>query len=139
MAKSIHNGSTQLMVAFYCPTPQQKCISAVAFGQANGQARLYCQDMPLTTPSTNFSKECGKQQYKPLEQRIAGGISTDSNSWVNVSKDRRFSNFIILVFFFLVVQILLRGSGSMCGGTLINDHPVLAAAHSITSPIQIND
>jgi hypothetical protein len=63
---------------------QQECTTAVGFEQANGQARLCCQGMPVTTPPANFPRECGKQYYKPLRQRIIGGNQADSNSWVSV-------------------------------------------------------
>ncbi|CAF1523761.1 unnamed protein product, partial [Adineta ricciae] len=95
---------------------QQECISAIQFEQANGQARLCCQGMPVTTPSTNFPKECGKQQYQPLRQRIIGGFHANANSWP--------------------WQILLRGTGNMCGGTLIDARHVLTAAHCIKTPVQ---
>ncbi len=49
----------------------------------NGESRLCCQGMPLTTPSSNFPKECGKQQYQPLKQRIVGGVQATANSWVS--------------------------------------------------------
>lgn len=62
--------------------PQQECISPVKFEQANGQARICCEGMPLTTPSTNFPRECGKQQYQPLRQRIIMGAHANANSWV---------------------------------------------------------
>ena len=69
---------------------QPECISAVAFEQANGQARLCCQGMPLTTPSSNFPKECGKQLYQPLRTRIIGGLTAQANSWVSVQRIPRF-------------------------------------------------
>jgi len=97
---------------------QRECISQVAFEQANGQGRLCCQGMPLTTPSSNFPRECGKQQYKPLGQRIIGGSHARANSWP--------------------WQIMLRGAGSLCGGALIDTRHVLTAAHCITQPIQVD-
>jgi hypothetical protein len=65
-------------------SPQQECTSGISVEQANGQARLCCQGMPVTTPSTNFSRECGKQAYQPLKQRIIGGLQARPNSWVSV-------------------------------------------------------
>ncbi len=65
---------------------QQECISAVGIEQANGQARLCCQGMPLTTSSTNFPRECGKQQYQPFRPRIIGGLHAQRNSWVRMLK-----------------------------------------------------
>ena len=66
---------------------QPECISAVGFEQANGQARLCCQGMPLTTPSSSFPKECGKQRYEPLRTRIIGGLTAQANSWVGVRRN----------------------------------------------------
>jgi len=97
-------------------TQQPECISAVFFEQANGQARICCQGMPVTTGSTNFPRECGKQQYQPLRQRIIGGLHAQANSWP--------------------WQILLRGTNNMCGGALIDEQHVLTAAHCINTPVQ---
>jgi len=108
------NGQFQLSY-----TPQQECTSAVSFEQANGQGRLCCQGLPVTTPSTNFPKECGKQQYAPLKQRIIGGNIAHANSWP--------------------WQILFRGANSMCGGALIDERHVLTAAHCVTTPVQEKD
>ncbi|UJR17575.1 hypothetical protein I4U23_004471 [Adineta vaga] len=96
-------------------TPQQECTSAVGFEQANGQARLCCQGMAVTTAPSNFPKECGKQHYQPFRQRIIGGLHAQANSWP--------------------WQILLRGAGSMCGGALIDERHVLTAAHCIKTPV----
>ncbi|CAF0894857.1 unnamed protein product [Adineta steineri] len=98
---------------------QPECISAVAFEQANGQARLCCKGMPLTTPPANFPKECGKQLYQPLRQRIIGGLIAHPNSWP--------------------WQVLVRGANNMCGGSLIDERHVLTAAHCIKNPVQVND
>jgi len=100
-------------------TPSQECTSAVALEQANGQARICCQGMPVTTSSTNFPKECGKQNYQPLKARIIGGLIANPNSWP--------------------WQIMLRGANNMCGGALIDERHVLTAAHCITSPVQEKD
>jgi len=98
---------------------QKECTTAVAFEQANGEARLCCQGMALTTPSANFPRECGKQQYKPLGQRIIGGNHAHPNSWP--------------------WQIMLLGAGSLCGGALIDERHVLTAAHCITRPVVEKD
>ncbi|CAF4777635.1 unnamed protein product, partial [Rotaria sp. Silwood2] len=37
--------------------------------------------MPLTTPAPYFPKECGKQLYTPLGQRIIGGSVVQPHSW----------------------------------------------------------
>jgi len=96
-----------------------ECISNVEVERKNGEVRLCCKGMSLTTPSTNFPKECGKQKYQPLGQRIVGGTLANPNSWP--------------------WQILLFGAGSQCGGSLIHPQYVLTAAHCITLPIQSSD
>lgn len=63
-------------------THQKECTSNLFWEQANGQARICCQGMALTTSSTNFPKECGKQKYRPLGTRIIGGNEANVNSWV---------------------------------------------------------
>jgi secreted trypsin-like serine protease len=98
---------------------QQECTSAVFFEQANGQARLCCQGMPVTTPSADFPKECGKQKYEPLKQRIIGGLHARANSWP--------------------WQVMLRGANSLCGGALIDERHVLTAAHCIKTPVEAKD
>jgi secreted trypsin-like serine protease len=100
-------------------SPQQECTSGISVEQANGQARLCCQGMPVTTPSTNFSRECGKQAYQPLKQRIIGGLQARPNSWP--------------------WQIMLHGASNLCGGALIDARHVLTAAHCITTPVQEKD
>lgn len=62
---------------------QQECTSAAFWEQANGMARICCQGMASTTSSTSFPKECGKQKYAPLQQRIIGGNIANANSWVS--------------------------------------------------------
>ena len=64
-------------------TPNRECISAVSFESQNGKNRLCCQGMPLTTPSTNFPRECGRQKYQPHKNRIIGGFHANKNSWVS--------------------------------------------------------
>lgn len=61
----------------------RECTSAMSLEQRNGEARLCCTGLPVTTPSTNFPKECGKQKYQPLKQRIIGGSHATANSWVS--------------------------------------------------------
>ncbi|CAF4676782.1 unnamed protein product [Rotaria sp. Silwood1] len=43
--------------------------------------RLCCQGMSSTTPAPYFPKECGKQLYTPLGQRIIGGSVVQPHSW----------------------------------------------------------
>ena len=66
-------------------SPQQECTTNPAFEQANGQARLCCTGLPLTTIAPNFPKECGKQLYQPLRPRIILGNQANANSWVSHS------------------------------------------------------
>jgi secreted trypsin-like serine protease len=100
-------------------TQNRECTTGVSWEMQNNQGRLCCKGMPLTTPSTNFPRECGRQQYKPHKQRIVGGFHVNSNSWP--------------------WQVLLRGINNMCGGTLIDKQHVLTAAHCFTTPLRDQD
>lgn len=65
-------------------TQNRECVTGVSWERnANNQTRLCCTGMPLTTPSTNFPKDCGRQQYQPHKQRIVGGHHATANSWVS--------------------------------------------------------
>ncbi|CAF1611955.1 unnamed protein product [Rotaria magnacalcarata] len=75
--------------------------------------------MPLTTPSANFPRECGRQKYQPHKTRIIGGFHANANSWP--------------------WQILLRGTNNQCGGALIDQQHVLTAAHCLKFPVQVQD
>jgi len=65
----------------YIPNPE--CDSSVEFEEQNGKDRLCCQGIPLTTPSSNFPRECGRQKYQPHKNRIVGGFLANKNSWVS--------------------------------------------------------
>jgi hypothetical protein len=89
-------------------TQQAECTTNPAFEQANGQARLCCQGMALTTPSSTFPKECGKQQYEPLRTRIIGGLTAQANSWVSIrstASSLYFHRHNLTVFFFSVLAM----------------------------------
>ncbi|CAF2797308.1 unnamed protein product [Rotaria sp. Silwood2] len=90
-----------------------ECVSTVSLEQNNttAQMRLCCQGMPLTTPAPYFTKECGKQLYTPLGQRIIGGSVVQPHSWP--------------------WYVLVHGIDHMCGGTLIDERHVPTAAHCI--------
>ena len=75
----VYTGNDEFTYGYYV---NSECISAMSLEQRNGEARLCCQCIPFTTPSTNFPKECGKQQYQPLGQRIVGGVQAAAHSWV---------------------------------------------------------
>ncbi|CAF3687150.1 unnamed protein product [Rotaria sp. Silwood1] len=63
------------------------CISVVSLKQNDtiAQMRLCCQGMSSTTPAPYFPKECGKQLYTPLGQRIIGGSVVQPHSWVSLT------------------------------------------------------
>jgi len=90
-----------------------ECISGPSFENTDDytEMRLCCKGMPLTTVAPYFPKQCGKQLYTPLGQRIIGGSVAREHSWP--------------------WQVLVRGGSSMCGGTLIDERHVLTAAHCI--------
>lgn len=67
-------------------TQNRECTGAVAFENLNGKSRLCCQGMPLTTASTNFPRECGRQKFQPHKNRIIGGFHANANSWVSEFK-----------------------------------------------------
>ena len=68
----------------YVDDYHRECISETDLELKNGEARLCCESIPLTTPSTNFPRECGKQQYRPLKQRVVEGLHANTNSWVSL-------------------------------------------------------
>ncbi|CAF3330914.1 unnamed protein product, partial [Rotaria sp. Silwood2] len=61
----------------------RECINAVLLEQnhTNAEIRLCCQGMPSTTPAPYFPKECGKELYTPLGQRIIDGSVVQPHSW----------------------------------------------------------
>jgi chymotrypsin len=93
----------------------RECIGALSWEYNTGytQVRLCCQGVPLTTVAPNFPKECGKQLYTPLGQRIVGGSVARAHSWP--------------------WQVLVQGVNNMCGGSLVDERHVITAAHCITS------
>ncbi len=74
--------------------PNRECSSARSWEYNTGytQMRLCCQGTPLTTVAPNFPKQCGKQLYTPLGQRIIGGSVAKEHSWVSLISYH--SNFI---------------------------------------------
>lgn len=84
----VHTGPGPLT---YIENPHHDCISEPDLEQKNDEARLCCESIPLATPSTNFPRECGKQRYVPLMQRIIGGTHAIANSWVS-STQKNHSN-----------------------------------------------
>jgi secreted trypsin-like serine protease len=93
----------------------RECSSGVSWDYNAGrtQARLCCQGIPLTTVAPNFPRQCGKQLYTPLGQRIIGGSVAQPHSWP--------------------WQVLVTGPSNMCGGSLIDERHVITAAHCIKS------
>jgi len=95
--------------------PNNECAGQVGIEQNGMLVRLCCQAMGTTTSSPIFPRECGKQQYQPLKQRIVGGVHAHPNSWP--------------------WQVRLQADGGLCGGTLIDTRHVLTAAHCFRTPI----
>jgi len=91
----------------------RECISGPSFEYNSGytQMRLCCQGAPLTTIAPNFPRQCGKQLYTPLGQRIIGGSVVTPHSWP--------------------WQVVVGAPNSLCGGSLIDERHVLTAAHCI--------
>ena len=72
----------------YSEVYNQECLSETELEKKNGQVRLCCETTPLPIPSTDFPRECGKQKYLPLLQRIVGGQDAAVYSWVSSMKDK---------------------------------------------------
>jgi hypothetical protein len=77
--------------------PNRECIGALSWEYNTGytQVRLCCQGVPLTTVAPNFPRQCGKQLYTPLGQRIIGGSVARAHSWVS-----------LMHFVFRIIQVL---------------------------------
>ena len=73
-------------------------------------------EQTTTSSSIPIVNQCGRQSITPSTQRIVGGIEAIPNSWP------------------WIVSLQLRDH--FCGGTLIDTHHVLTAAHCLKSAIK---